>query len=81
MRNGAAQDHGVQLAIGVDIVAEGASATQESEILDPFNGLADHRFAQIHNVSPVPSVKRRQLVGAIKAIRVLPWRPKRYAAE
>ena len=62
VRNGAAQDHGVQLAVGVDIVAEGAPATQEPEILDPFNGLADHRFAQIHDVSPVPSVKRRQLV-------------------
>ena len=42
VRDGAAQYHGMELAIEVDIVAERALATQKSQIFDPFNGLADH---------------------------------------
>ena len=42
VRDGAAQYHGMELAIEVDIVAERALATEKSQIFDPFNGLADH---------------------------------------
>jgi hypothetical protein len=43
MRHGAAQHHGVQHPLALDVVDEAACAAQEAKILGPVHGLSDQR--------------------------------------
>ena len=46
MRDGAAQDHGVQKIIACEIIDEFAAAAEEAEVLDAFDRAADKGIAR-----------------------------------